>query len=875
MLSEKVRRGLAWLVDHSGRRPAAVLVLAVLLAGGSVIVARNWLGIDTDTDHMFASQLPWRQRSIVFAREFPQFSNTLVAVVRAPTPEEARITATALAQKLAADPGHFRSVRTPGISPFFDREGLLLLSRSDLANVLNTMLQAQPLMGPLAMDPSARGLFQGLDLMVAGVRHGMPGSLATYDAGLEQVAVTLDDGLRGHDVPLSWQDLLMPTLTGFSGHLQFVLTEPVQDNHLLEPGAAATKALVRAAASLPEVKAGRASVDYTGSVPLSDEQFQSLTQHVLPMMLGSALLLLLWLVLALRSWRLIVPVVLTLIVGLVFTFGFAAVAIGRLNLVSVAFTVLFVGLAVDFGIQFSVRLHARQRDDRTFAETLHEVAMKVGSQIGLAALATACGFLAFAPTHFTGVAELGIIAGIGMLIALLCTLTVLPALLTLMATRKTSRHGVPLPGGAAADRWLARRRSTVLIAFAVLALGGLWGVFTLGFDANPLHTQRQDAEAVRTLNSLRGNALTNPFTIDVLAKDLPAARELSARLEKLPEIAQVVSGTDFIPRDQAVKLQQIQQTADLMFTVLHPPMKVPAPTVAELRSAARHSHTGIAAAARQMETASPPLLRIGAALGRLADASDATVLATCNALTRFLPGTLAQLGDSLSARPITLQSLPAQLKRDWFTSDGRVRIQVTPTVRAQTTAGLRRFVSAVRTVAPQAAGPAVDTIEAADTILDSFRAAAIYAALAIAVVLLVVLRRVRDAALVLMTLLMSALLTALLARLAGIAINYANIIALPLLLGVGVSFNVYFVMNWRAGQLQFLGSATARAILFSALTTATAFGTLAVSSNPGTASMGVVLLLSLLAVLASTFIFLPAVLFALSPPNTSSPAGRS
>ncbi len=137
------------------------------------------------------------------------------------------------------------------------------------------------------------------------------------------------------------------------------------------------------------------------------------------------------------------------------------------------------------------------------------------------------------------------------------------------------------------------------------------------------------------------------------------------------------------------------------------------------------------------------------------------------------------------------------------------------------------------------------------------------ATVAIAVILLVVFRNLRDSLLVLATLALSALLTALFAKLDGLAINYANIIALPLLLGVGVSFNVYFVMNFRAGMPRFLSSATAHAVLFSALTTGTAFGTLAASHDRGTSSMGVLLLLSLLAVLISTFLFLPALLYAL------------
>ncbi len=174
-------------------------------------------------------------------------------------------------------------------------------------------------------------------------------------------------------------------------------------------------------------------------------------------------------------------------------------------------------------------------------------------------------------------------------------------------------------------------------------------------------------------------------------------------------------------------------------------------------------------------------------------------------------------------------------------------------------------------MAPDAGGPAITTIATAGTILGSFREAAALAAIAICAILFFVFRNVRDMALVVSTLALSALLTALFARLAGISINYANIIALPLLLGVGVSFNVYFVMNYRAGMRRFLSSATAHAVLFSALTTSTAFGTLAASHDRGTASMGMLLLLSLLAVLISTFCYLPALLYRLTDAGKTQP----
>jgi uncharacterized membrane protein YdfJ with MMPL/SSD domain len=258
-----------------------------------------------------------------------------------------------------------------------------------------------------------------------------------------------------------------------------------------------------------------------------------------------------------------------------------------------------------------------------------------------------------------------------------------------------------------------------------------------------------------------------------------------------------------------------------------------------------------------------PVLALAAAMTKLIGEPDDQVMAMNAALTHFLPGELQRLNAALSAQAITRASLPQAVAADWFLPNGQIRVEAFPTSAAQTTQGLRKFSDAVLSVAPRAGGPAISTIATAGTILGSFREAALLAVIAIAVILFVVFRNVRDMALVLATLALSGLLTALLAKLAGLQINYANIIALPLLLGVGVSFNVYFVMNYRAGMRRFLSSATAHAVLFSALTTGTAFGTLAASHDRGTASMGCLLLLSLFSVLIATFVFLPALLYAL------------
>ncbi|HQT68675.1 MAG TPA: MMPL family transporter [Acetobacteraceae bacterium] len=852
------------LVEFSRRYAWLTILLVLVLTGLGLGYARSHLGIDTNTDDLFSPSLPWRQQAAKLSHDFPQFDNLLVAVVSGKTPEEADETAAALTRAVSADRAHFIDVERPDSGSFYNQNGFLLLPADQLAGLLNGIVTAQPFLGQLTADPTARGLFAALGLLAQGSAQGQA-NLTPYQPELAAFQTALDQAAAGNPAPLSWQTLIAPGLTGAQGAYRFVLIHPVLDHGTLEPGGAATAALKQIIAGLPDVAAGRADVHYTGQIPLADEEFASLAQGMVTGLVISLILIALWLFLAVHSWRLILPILATLAIGLALTFGFAAIAIGRLNLISVAFAILFVGLAVDFAIQFAVRLRERRFRTGDAAQAMTMTAQDIGVQIALAAAATASGFLAFAPTSFVGVAELGIIAGAGMIIAFFCTITFLPALLSLTMPRPEQKP-IILPFGLAMDRGLAAWRRPILAGFALLAIAGVGAGLTQKFDSNPLHTKDPHTEGMRTLNMLLGNPITNPFYADILVPNLAAARTMTDRLTALPEISQVISGASFIPTGQSAKLAMIAQTAQ----ILAPSLAVnpnPAPlTAADLRAAMAKLQTGIAQAAPHLP-ADSPLRGIAAALARLQTAPDATVLAMNSALTRFLPGELERLATALTAAPVSLATLPPAIKRNWFLPDGQVLVQAVPTeAESNSSSGLAHFVRAVRNLAPDAGGPAVQIIATAGTILYAFREAALLAAAAITVILLIALRSWRDTSLVLVTLAMSALLTALFARLVGLTLNYANIIALPLLLGVGVSFNVYFVMNWRAGRRQFLGSATARAILFSALTTATAFGSLVASHDRGTASMGLLLLLSLAAVLIATFIMLPALLFTLTPP---------
>jgi hopanoid biosynthesis associated RND transporter like protein HpnN len=858
-----VQTKLAATARFSSRRAPLVVLLALLAAIGCAMFTARHLRIDTDTDNLFSPRLPWRHAQIAMDKLFPQYNDLIVGVVQGATPEEADAAASAIAKAAAADPAHFRTVRRPDALPFFKTEGLLFLSLADLNALLNNLIQAQPFIGQLAADPSMRGLLTAIGLIGQGAAAGQV-NISPYDTALNGFHNGLVAASGGRPEPLSWQRLLGGGLSDRAGPYRFVLIQPVQDYNNIEPGAAATDALRRIAASVPDIRDGRASLQLTGQIALADQQFASLTQGIVIDSVVTLILIILWLVLAVRRVRYIVAILLTLVLGLFVTTGFAALAIGTLNLISVAFAVLFVGLAIDFAIQICVRYRDERRTDVDTATALAVTMTKAGTSVLLAALATSAGFLAFVPTNFIGVAELGLIAGVGMLIAFACSVTFLPAMITLLRLPAESGE-VGFGSLAPADTLLRRHHRVVLGVFAALAVIAVILLPRLNFDSDPLDTQDPHSEAMRTLRELINNPVTNPYSIDVIAPSVAAAAPLTDRLGKLPLVHEAISVTSFVPSGQQAKLETIADTAQILAPTLSPGPAAPV-TPGDIRIAARTAQKEIEAARSHLPPTSP-LLRIGDDLTKLAGESDAQLMATNTALIRFLPTELDSLRTALSAQPVTFATLPQDLKQDWVTPDGQARIQILPQPNARNSAGLRAFVQQVTAVAPGAGGAAVTVIRSAQTIVGAFREAAVLALFAIAAILFIMLRRPVDVLMILAPLVLSSLMTVIVIVLLPLPLNFANVIALPLLQGVGVSFNLYFVMNWARGDRSFLASSTARAILFSALTTGTAFGSLAFSHHPGTASMGKLLLISLGCTLVATFVFETALLYAVPPPG--------
>jgi len=848
---------LAWWV---------IAAFAVLTLAAAAYVAEH-LRFSTDTAAMLSEELPFRQQLERYKQAFPQLEDQLALVVDAPTPEQAARAADALAARMTGRDQLFASVHRPFAGEFFERHALLYLGSDELDRLASRLAGMQPFIAELADDPSPSGLFRALRRLEE-TPAGQP--LPDLSTPLSRLQRATEAALGGTRQPLSWQRLLRGDGLDEGGR-EVVIAQPRLDYGAMLAAAPA----IRAVRDMAEELGMGAGADaplrlrITGDAALSHDELRTLADgaELTAALVVTGILLVLWL--ALRSVRLVTAVFLTLACGLILTAAFAALAVGRLNLISVAFALLYVGLGVDFAIHLALAQQQGQQEPGPRRQALRDAGRRIGPALALCAVTTAVGFYAFLPTAYAGVAELGLIAGTGMFISLLVSLVLLPALA--MALRVPGRWQ---PGGgltAGAGRLALRRPWAVLAVAGVLAATAGLLAPQARFDHNPLNLRDPQSESVVTFRELLAADEGRGWNAVVLAEGPEAAARSAAALAGQSTVEGVTWLESFVPGAQPDKLAVIDDMAFLLgeLTVAEPAKTKP-PALADGAAAAATALRGI-----------PGERPWGGEAAALADALDAAAQALRDpghgqavagrlhqALTGTLPFTLRRLAAALEAGPVAVDDLPDTLIERWRSPGGLHRVEAAPAVDLEDRQALGRFVAEARAVAPAVTGSPVVMLEASDAVLEAFRQAFLGALALIAVLLLVVLRSLRLTLLVLVPLLLGGLLTVAGTVLLGLSFNFANVIALPLLLGAGVDYGVHTVGRFRAegGHSERLASSsTARAVLYSALSTMVGFGNLALSSHPGLASMGVVLTLGILVTLAATLLVLPALLSRYGP----------
>lgn len=837
---------IAW-AEGARRGGLAVVVLFVLLAGLAGWWAVGNLKVNTDTSEMLDKDLPFQQNAAALREAFPQIKTDLIVIVRAPTLDEADAFAADLRERLLENDAHFTSVFSPAEEPFFRKHGLLYLDESELESRLAQMTKAAGLIETLVKSPTADTLFATLAENDELAERSELGKETLRDIYAE-LARVIEASIAGEQRPFSWMGALDTEEPPEGGHIRLVYATPVLNYSRLKPAKPAMDAIRSEVEALNETYGERVDVFITGDPALRAEELESVTTGIGLSFLLSFLLVSALLVFAFRSVTLSALTMLSLIITLTCTSAFAAFAIGELNLVSVAFTVLLVGLGLDFAIHLLLHVQERRADGQSTSVALQGSMREVGAALALAAGTTALGFFAFIPTDFVGIAQLGAIAGAGVIIALIVSVTFIPAALGALPRPVVRKTGGALRRGFAA---IEKVSGPIAILVIILGLASLYLIPQARFDADPMSLRNPESQSVRGFNLLFSDEETVPYRLMLLTDSAGAAEAAAKRAKALPGVRSTRSLPDFVPEDQDAKLELIDfASGSLIFALEANPGEGESAEGGALELESRLSET----------YAEGPPAELARLLRAAREADDPELSARIEQhIFAFWPQLVDRLREQMMADYVELDDLPEPLI-ERYRNNGQWRVDILPEEDLRDPKALKRFVESVADVFPNVSGGAIQTQKAGEVISNAMLEATGIALAVITVFLWILVRRVSTIFMMLFPLALAAALTTATGVLFGIPFNYANVIVLPLLMGIGVDSGIHLVLRHdqvKAGE-GIYGTSTPRAVLFSALTTVASFGSLMLSPHRGTASMGELLSIAIAFTLICTLIVLPA-----------------
>ncbi|MDP6979474.1 MAG: MMPL family transporter [Myxococcota bacterium] len=866
-LAAKSEAWVSLVMRHARLFAGLIGVLTIVFFGYMV----ENLRINSDNVSLISEDLPARQNHEKFAKLFPNLDNAIFVVIDAETPELSRTAAVKLGHQMRRRPEAFHDVYTPGGGSFFEKNGLLYQTPDQLDEFADEMAQVQPLIAALEADGSLANvtslITQGLE---AAQKEGI--GVDTWPSVLERFGEATLAVFTEFPVAISWEELLLEGSAIESVTRRVLIVHPVLDFMNVFSASKPMAEIRELAEELGFTPETGVTIRITGNPALNYEEMFGIVWEVGVGGVVCFFVVCIILYFAFHSVKLMVVCVIALLTGLIWTGAFAAAAIGHLNIVSMAFAVLFIGLGVDFGIHLGMRYGELMQEGCSHEEAMRGSADSVGSSLLICAVTTAIGFFVFVPTQYLGVAELGLIAGAGMFIILFQTLTLFPALLS---------TGLAIKPGSIQNVWyvfkhhwwrpLERVPGRVVGAGFALGLLSLLAFPFLRFDPNVINMRNPSTQSVQAFDDLLAQAGTaSPWFVNSVAPNIEAAQERAKQFAALDEVNQTITLADYIPKDQEEKLEILADINFLLETPGAEDTALPDVTIDEQVEAVRRLHEFLMTAHDAPDSPLSMSMRsldaeLELFLSRVEQ--DESPHDALESLEEILLGNLSEQLDrlhaSLNTQGVTRRDLPRGLVKRMLTEDGQARIQVFPTETMQTEESFTRFVEAIHSVDPNAAGVAINLVGFAGAIRDSFRQALISAIVVIWVLLWTLWRRPAPVLLATAPLLLSSLMICAMMAILDLPFQFANVVVIPLLLGIGVDSGIHLVHraeNLKSAADELMGTTTARAVFFSALTTTISFGTLSFSGHRGLSSLGVLLSGGMILTVFTNLVILPALL---------------
>lgn len=852
---------LEWLGHFIVRYAWLLVISTLLLSSLSLYYVKDHLGVNNNSAEMLSPDLPFQKDTKRFDTAFPQNADTIIFIVEAATPEETAIASKQLLNSLKNSSHYFESSYIPEDNAFFRQQALLYLSPEELEKLASNLTDAQPFIGYLTQNYSLTGLFtiltQALEQQDSVISQSLP-------ALLNSINQAIINTIRNQSYHVSWQTILNPSKLANKTR-RIVIAKPKRDFHSMMPAAAAVKKAREITAQL-SANMANLKIGITGDVVLQHEELESIGDGAVLSGIGSFILVFLILFRCFHSFKLLFATIITLLIGLSLTAGFAAIAIGHLNVISISFAALYIGLGVDFAIHVSLHYREGIAQKHSHFIAIKKALHSVGFSLFLCALTTSIAFFAFVPTDYKGVSELGLISGVSMFISLGLSLVFLPALLSLLNLKKA--HAFE---NSNQTSWIKtvplRYKKTIRSISILLAIACLFAIPYITFDSNPVDMRNPNSPSVIAFKNLLKSTTDSPYALNALCKNIEETHSLVQKLKQLPTVSNTVTLTDLVPSDQEDKLFTIEDLNMILGPQLSQFDSTLAPSdtpkvLSEfqntLSSVLKNNQSGISA--EILQALSHSIGQYQAALQQSTDPAQLNKRLD-DSILGLLPHTISTLSQSLTAYEFNLDSLPDYIRNQWLSPTGIYRVMILPKQDLNIPANLKQFALDVQSVAPAAVGLPVGDLASGQAVVNAFKMAFSFSFALITILLLLILKSLYKTLLVLGPLILASLLTCSVNVLLGIPFNFANIIALPLLLGMGVDSGIH-IMHCLHEQLEdnqhILQSSTARGVMFSSITTISSFISLALIPHFGIASMGITLAVGISFTLICTLIVLPA-----------------
>ncbi len=837
-------------------RPGQVLGVFALITMAALYFAVTRFSMNSDNGRLIQQDTSWKVTYDKFMDTFPQYLNNTFVVVSGDKIASVSNVSRALELELASRNDVFKSVYGPANDDFLDTHALLFVDADDLDTLVSNLADAQPILTAVARDESLRGLFGLLTDALSG-EEDIPDAMARFT---NLLADNIDITLGGNPSPVTWRDEMVDrdsTDTIYS----IIFVQGQFDFEAKLPSAEIIRILRSTIENFEHPEKDLVDIRLTGQIPLDHGEVESAMSSA--RLAGAIAVVFLMFILGfgVGSLRIIAATYLAMTTGLIWTAAYAILTVGQYNTISIIFLVMFIGLGVDFAIHLSLRYQEdlyHQDKQSAIISTNRDL----GPAITLCGITSAIGFLSFVPTKYVGLAELGIISGGGMIIAVFVSLTLIPAF---FAVVKTPVEMPRKPYVASLSEALDQHRHSIIaITFAVAGLA-IFIARDAYFDMSTLALKDQHSEAMETFRELQAEDIVTDYSLNYVAADRESADLIKNKLLALETVSEVKTPNDYVPTNQEEKLL-ILEDAQIMLASTFYAEATDDPYSSQDRDLAIQDLIDAAARFLQDETTNEDLRQAIAhlheSLIKLRESDNQTRgMFEENVIAPMLKE-LKWLERAINVSQIVFNDLPEEMRDRLVTKKGEVLLTITPSKNIVPTHEMREFATDVQSVISNATGRLTTELGIGEIVIGAFQKAIFIAVTCILVVLLLALRSVVDTILVFIPLVITAMITFASSVLLEMPLNMANVVVIPLIFGLGVDNGIHVVQRFHESSnlKELVHSSTPRAVFLSTLTTMGTFGALSFSDHQGIYSIGVLLTFALGSLMVLTLISLPALL---------------